>query len=578
MATNTIFFTPDNDIEEELKAEITEIFTASVDKPVITADLDDNQKRWLIIGICLQNILSPTLRNFTEPVVLNLYNYMKISHNIDTQTYPNQLQQYPKGRTRLNYEVINNNRTKPRVHKKPDVANFDYKVGNHVQFSKLFMKTFMAQYSAFDDTCDLSALLSLISSIDTFPQPVKKVAMQLRSDVRNPWAHCNFNEWDTISYQRSFQVLHQLIKCLNIPDETAILSELTKWETNGFFFLQGYAVDQHVVREIRKQTQVLAEYALKMSSGEDKTFEKVHEAMLKINGEIVSVCKRIDNIETNQQKQHTALKETNNDVNMLYERTSKIENVQIKQDKDIGRVITDIQEITRGVENLESKSTSTKHKLDELADEIKQTTEDVEIIKSDITEMKIDIDDFKIYMSKSKPIGKIFFYPPNRSEYFVAREKEMSYIKSSFGGKGNKNHTLVISGLGGCGKTTLATEFAWRSQEFYDGGVFWMSAESESSLEDSINTLAIDVNTSGKDFRETFKKTLNWFSNLTQRWLLVVDNADEEHLSDYTKELLNGSWKRNTIGHIIITTRRESNEIEESMMIKPEYCILLTIF
>lgn len=140
---------------------------------VIKADLDDNQKRWLIIGICLQNILSPTLRNFTEPVVLNLYNYMKISHNIDTQTYPNQLQQYPKGRTRLNYDAINKNSKKPRV------ANFDYKVGNHVQFSKLFMQTFMAQYTAFDETCDLSALLSLIGNIDKFPQPVKNVAMKV---------------------------------------------------------------------------------------------------------------------------------------------------------------------------------------------------------------------------------------------------------------------------------------------------------------------------------------------------------------------------------------------------------------
>lgn len=61
---------------------------------------------------------------------------------------------------------------------------------------------------------------------------------QLRSDVRNPWAHCNFDEWDTIRYQTSFQLMHQLIKCLNLnkTDETNVLSELTKWETNGKSF------------------------------------------------------------------------------------------------------------------------------------------------------------------------------------------------------------------------------------------------------------------------------------------------------------------------------------------------------
>ena len=124
----------------------------------------------------MQSILSTTLRNYTEPLVLSVYNSMKLAHGIQMQIYPNQLKKYPKFRTRLNYEAINKNRTIARVHKKSDVASYDYKVGNHVEFSKLFMKTYMAHYTAFDDTCDLSALLSLIGSIDIFPQPVKNVA------------------------------------------------------------------------------------------------------------------------------------------------------------------------------------------------------------------------------------------------------------------------------------------------------------------------------------------------------------------------------------------------------------------
>lgn len=146
---------------------------------VIHADLDDNKKRWLLVGICIQNILSPTLRNFTEKVVINLYNALKLSHNIDTQTYPNQLKKYPKSRTRLNYEAINVNQSIARIGRNPDVGNYDYRVGNHIEFSKLFMKTYLARYTAFDETCDLSALLSLIANIDTFPQPVKNVAMKV---------------------------------------------------------------------------------------------------------------------------------------------------------------------------------------------------------------------------------------------------------------------------------------------------------------------------------------------------------------------------------------------------------------
>ncbi|CAG2196366.1 unnamed protein product [Mytilus edulis] len=441
----------------------------------------------------------------------------------------------------------------------------------------------MAHYTAFDDTCDLSALLSLIGSIDIFPQPVKNVANKIRLNVRNPWAHCNFDEWDTLLYQTSFQLMHQLIKCFSLskPDETKVLADLTKWEQNGFLFLQGYAVDQIVVNELRQQTQVLAEYALKMKSGEDSTFIKIDEAMSKINGEMMSFCKRIDTIEIIHNKQQQSITEMNKDVNIIYERTLSIENVQTEHRQDIDGAITSIKKNDRDVDNLKTESKSTINRVETLAGEVKSTSEDVSYIKNDIIEMKEDIGDFKIYMSRYKPVGKIFFYPPNRSEYFVARENEMSQIKTSFVDKGSEHHTIVISGLGGCGKTTLATEFAWRSHEFYQGGVFWMSAESESSLEDSITTLAIDVNETGKDFRETLKRTLKWFSrfsHLSERWLLVIDNADEEYLSDYTKEILFGSWKRNTQGHIIITTRREPNEIEESMGVKLENCIHLGIF
>ncbi|CAG2196358.1 unnamed protein product [Mytilus edulis] len=259
----TIFFSPEDEIDVELKTKITEICTPGVNKTVIKADLEDNQKRWLLVGICLQSIVSTTLRNYTEPVVLSLYNALKRSHKIHTQTYPNQQKMYPKSTRQLNYEAINKNHSIARIGRKPDIANYDYKVGNHVEFSKLFMQTYMAHYTAFDETCDLSALLSLIVSIDTFPQPVKNVAMKtyesslyfIRSDIRNPWAHC-FDEWDTIR----------------------------------IFVLQGYSVDQIVVTELRQQTQILAEYALKMKAGHDSTFIKVHEAMSLINDGIASVC------------------------------------------------------------------------------------------------------------------------------------------------------------------------------------------------------------------------------------------------------------------------------------------------
>ncbi|CAG2196359.1 unnamed protein product [Mytilus edulis] len=120
-------------------------------------------------------------------------------------------------------------------------------------------------------------------------------------------------------------------------------------------------------------------------------------------------------------------------------------------------------------------------------------------------------------------------------------------------------------------KTQILAEYALKNESRSDS-TFIKVHEAMSLINDGIASVC-------KTFpKETFRKTLKWFSNLNDRWLLVVDNADEEYLSDYIKELLVGSWKRNTRGHMLITTRRESNEIEESMLVKPKYCICICIF
>lgn len=75
----------------------------------------------------------------------------------------------------LNYEAINNNKTTSKNQK----SMYDYQVRNHVDFSKLFLATNMAIYTAFDETVDISALLGIIINIDNFPKHVQNTAAQV---------------------------------------------------------------------------------------------------------------------------------------------------------------------------------------------------------------------------------------------------------------------------------------------------------------------------------------------------------------------------------------------------------------
>lgn len=128
-------------------------------------DLDEEKKRWLVVGICLHSVISPLLRKHVDPEVYTLYKSLVTSHSIDTQMYPTYVGKYPTTFC-LNYGSINKNRNVPKNNK-------NYKVTSHVDFSKLFLQPHMAQYSGIDETCDSSALLGIIINMSLFSQSVQ---------------------------------------------------------------------------------------------------------------------------------------------------------------------------------------------------------------------------------------------------------------------------------------------------------------------------------------------------------------------------------------------------------------------
>ena len=177
------------------------------------------------------------------------------------------------------------------------------------------------------------------------------------------------------------------------------------------------------------------------------------------------------------------------------------------------------------------------------------------------------------YNSSNKP-DKIFFYTPDRISCFVGRTEELTQLERTLCTNDN-NAIHFVSGLGGSGKTSFAIEFSWSMQNYYQGGLFWISGENNVSYKEDIAKLAHAAETVGKDSQETLMLTLEWLSKLPSKWLLVVDNVDEEDLSKSMKELLFGAWKRKSQGHILVTTRREPKEIEETFKAEPENCIVL---
>ena len=104
-------------------------------------NLDDKQKRWVVIGITLNRLLLPVLREFAGKELARHYTSLKSSSGIDTQVYPSHMKK--DGSFDLNYGNINNNnggRIKKKVHL------YDYKVASAEDLAKLYLQPHMAKF------------------------------------------------------------------------------------------------------------------------------------------------------------------------------------------------------------------------------------------------------------------------------------------------------------------------------------------------------------------------------------------------------------------------------------------------
>ncbi|XP_052071822.1 uncharacterized protein LOC127710118 [Mytilus californianus] len=276
MAVHSIISSLQPILPQDIQGQI----QASASSGTGTLDLDDDVKRWVVIGLCLHNVLTPALRIYVSPIITQMYTSLVSTDHINTQTSHSYLRIYLPTKTKLNYETINNNKTLYGG----QTWKYDRCVKNPIDLSKLFVQTHMAQYIAFDSTCDSSALLAIIINIDQFPLAVQEEANEVRTSVRNCWAHCNFLQWTPTKFVASFQLLERFIKKMgvNATEENRILGDIHNWKTDGMNFMNISMLGAELVGEIQTATQALTECTQDDSIETDSNFHRLQKQLIKI--------------------------------------------------------------------------------------------------------------------------------------------------------------------------------------------------------------------------------------------------------------------------------------------------------
>ncbi len=141
---------------------------------------------------------------------------------------------------------------------------------------------------------------------------------------------------------------------------------------------------------------------------------------------------------------------------------------------------------------------------------------------------------------------------PARNPNFKGRGEELAALELALA-NGSTATVQSLRGMGGVGKTQLATEFAYAHAGDYDL-VYWVAAEESATIADQFGALAGQLGLDPVPDPEGLQRQVHDRLRNVPGWLLVFDNADA--VEEIRAWLPGGPLPPGIPGHVIVTTRR----------------------
>jgi tetratricopeptide (TPR) repeat protein len=135
---------------------------------------------------------------------------------------------------------------------------------------------------------------------------------------------------------------------------------------------------------------------------------------------------------------------------------------------------------------------------------------------------------------------------PPRNVAFTGRDAMLVTLREGLSSQG-RSVVQALHGMGGVGKTQLATEYAWRFANEYDA-VWWVEAEQTDLIGEQLARFAVECGVA-KPGTQLGPAVQALFARLrTQgRWLVVLDNAASQEAVR--------PWVPAGPGHVVVTSR-----------------------
>jgi tetratricopeptide (TPR) repeat protein len=192
---------------------------------------------------------------------------------------------------------------------------------------------------------------------------------------------------------------------------------------------------------------------------------------------------------------------------------------------------------------------------------------------------KVNTELSKYYSEQEEKIPYVFD-APDRNRYFSGRTRELRDLQRILNlddaGRERKVCVAAVCGLGGVGKTSLVTEYAYGMKKYYQGGVYWFSAEDDAFFEQSVNDTALKLGALLGTFDLTLTNTLIRIGQTTKPCLIVLDCLDQLNLSPNVLKFLTLVSRQSVSAAVVVMTRRNENKlVDEISNLRKDRCLKL---
>ena len=206
--------------------------------------VSDEDKRWIVVGITMNKVAAPVLRDAVKQGMdanyANLDRHCQLLHPPCTlKTLTHGVVQADPILKNLKFQNINNNY---HLYGK-GYRNYNFSINDSVDLAKLYLPDYLAQFTAFDDSLDMTAILRLLGFKNYIQLPtavfsphIQALADDVRENVRNKLSRFYVTEWTDALFNDCFDKLKTLVRSLGLTAdvEKNTLDQLDVWQTKGY--------------------------------------------------------------------------------------------------------------------------------------------------------------------------------------------------------------------------------------------------------------------------------------------------------------------------------------------------------